>query len=123
MNSLIIVLVCVVLAVLIQFLLCRSDNILMGLIIPAVFALIAIMMSVITKGNGLNKFTEFVQWFLPGLIALIIYFFTKKKKHEKRKEEKEAIKKLKEDKKLALDSNDDDEEVEEVEAEIIDEDN
>ena len=59
MNSLIIVLVCVVLAVLIQFLLCRSDNILMGLIIPAVFALIAIMMSVVTKGNGLNKFTDF----------------------------------------------------------------
>ncbi|MCQ4796323.1 hypothetical protein NE604_11855 [Anaerofustis stercorihominis] len=123
MNSLIIVLVCIVLAVLIQFLLCKSDNILMGLIIPAVFALIAVMMSVVTKGNGLNKFTEFVQWFLPGFIALVIYFFTKKKKHDKRKEEKDAMKKLKEDKKLSIEASDEDEEIEEVEAEIIDEDN
>ncbi|RGD75306.1 hypothetical protein [Anaerofustis stercorihominis] len=123
MNSLIIVLVCIVLAVLIQFLLCKSDNILMGLIIPVVFALIAVMMSVVTKGNGLNKFTEFVQWFLPGFIALVIYFFTKKKKHDKRKEEKDAMKKLKEDKKLSIEASDEDEEIEEVEAEIIDEDN
>lgn len=123
MNSLIIVLVCIVLAVLIQFLLCKSDNILMGLIIPAVFALIAVMMSVVTKGNGLNKFTEFVQWFLPGFIALVIYFFTKKKKHDKRKEEKDAMKKLKEDKKFSIEASDEDEEIEEVEAEIIDEDN
>ncbi|EDS71618.1 hypothetical protein ANASTE_01320 [Anaerofustis stercorihominis DSM 17244] len=95
----------------------------MGLIIPAVFALIAVMMSVVTKGNGLNKFTEFVQWFLPGFIALVIYFFTKKKKHDKRKEEKDAMKKLKEDKKLSIEASDEDEEIEEVEAEIIDEDN
>jgi len=120
LNSLIIILLCIVLAVLIQFLLCKSDNLFMGLIVPAMFGLIAIIMSVITKGNGLNKFSEFIQWFFPGLIALVIYFFTKKKKHDKKKIEKEVQKRLKEDKKVKLDSKDDD--IIEVEAEVIEDD-
>ena len=103
MNSFVLVIACLIGAVVFQYLLCRSDNILMGLIIPAVFTVLAVVISTTTVGNSMNKTMTFIQWILPALAALIIYFFAKKQKHDKRKRQKakEAEKLLKEQEQLA----------------------
>lgn len=103
MNSFVLVIICIVGAVIFQYLLCRSDNILMGLIIPAVFTVLAVLISTTTIGNSMNKTMTFVQWILPALAALVIYFIAKKQKYDKRKKQKakEEEKLLKEQEQLA----------------------
>lgn len=64
------------------------------------------MMSV-TKGNGLNKFTDLFNVVFTWLVALIIYFFTKRKTTVRKKRKRKQWK-IKEDKKLVLNSNEDD---------------
>ena len=88
MNSFTLVIICLVGAVIFQYLLCRSDNILMGLIIPAVFTVLAFVLSTTTVGNSMNKTMVFVQWLIPAVAALIIYLSAKKQTFDKRRRQK-----------------------------------
>lgn len=118
MISTIIIIVCLVVAVLIQVMLCRKDNIHMGLIIPGIFILIALVMSLLSGGDTLLKVNTFMQWVSPGIVALVIYIYIKKKKYDLRKQEIEEYKKNQKNNLVEKNEN----EIIEVEAEIIDKD-
>lgn len=116
MGSAVIIILCLIIAVIIQIILCKKDNIYMGLIVPAIFILASIIMSLLVKGDTLLKVNTFMQWISPGVVALVIYIYIKKKKYDLRKMESEEYRKNKEYEINKLNEN----EIIEVEAEIID---
>ena len=118
MISTIIIIICLVAAVLLQVILCKKDNIHMGLIIPGIFILIALVMSLLAGGDTLLKVNTFMQWVSHGIVALAIYIYIKKKKYDLRKQEHEEYKKNQNNNLVDINEN----EVIEVEAEIIDKD-
>ena len=118
MSSAIIIILCLIIAVIIQIILCKKDNIYMGLIVPAIFILASIIMSLLVKGDTLLKVNTFMQWISPGVVALVIYIYIKKKKYDLRKMESEEYRKNKEYEINKSNEN----EIIEVEAEIIDDD-
>lgn len=92
MNSLIILVVCLIIAVGVQYAVSSSDSILMGLAVPTIFTVLGIVISVTTSGNSLNKFSAFMEFFIPALVALFVYYKAKRRKLEKKRKEKEAMK-------------------------------
>ena len=102
MNSFVLILICLAAAVLLQYLICRSDSLFMGLVIPAVFVIVAIVVSTTTMGNSMNKTMAFIEWLIPAIAALFIYVIAKKQKHDrkKKKAKKEAEKLLRQQEQL-----------------------
>ncbi|WP_290772216.1 hypothetical protein [Anaerofustis sp.] len=116
MSIPIIIIICLIILVLIQAFLSKQDNILMGLLIPAVFLMVSIIMALSVKSGAIEKINIFMQWFSPGIVAIAIYAYIKKKKYNIRKQESEAYRNQKTTKD-SIDKNN----IIEIEAEVIDE--
>lgn len=113
MSSTFLIIFCLILAVLAQYFLSNHDGYIYGLIVPFVFLMIAVIMSILIKGDTLLRVNTFMQWFSPGIVGLGIFVLVKKRKYNKRvnmNKDNEDI-----TNKMQFDDND----IIEVEAEII----